>query len=127
MAVFIRVLGFSQLKVRSGPPHPALCIHDPIPNHPPVQTVCGTYVRYHGDRHRAGNYPDQYLDTKARWIQDSWTAGNDVYADFNNEVHGHTLTNAATPAPARLGNFLALTEACLGYFAPIISSTTQVS
>jgi uncharacterized protein YecE (DUF72 family) len=74
----------------------ALCIHDLIPNHPPVQTADWVYVRYHGDRHHAGNYPDEFLAEEARWILGLLEDGSDVYAYFNNDVHGHALRNAAS-------------------------------
>ncbi|MFB3907452.1 MAG: DUF72 domain-containing protein [Candidatus Eisenbacteria bacterium] len=72
----------------------ALCLHDMIPNHPRIRTADWFYLRFHGDRY-AGSYSPQKLSSAARWIARRLEEGCDVYAYFNNDVHGHAVHNAA--------------------------------
>jgi uncharacterized protein YecE (DUF72 family) len=73
----------------------ALCIHDLIRNHPRTRTADWVYLRYHGDRNHAGRYSAQFLSEEARKIGIDLAKGLDVFAYFNNDVHGHALENAA--------------------------------
>jgi uncharacterized protein YecE (DUF72 family) len=85
----------------------ALCIHDLLPGHPWARTADFVYVRFHGPRaleHRyQGAYTGRRLWRPARqlgtWLDD----GADVYAYFNNDFHGHAVTDAAW-LRARLGD-----------------------
>lgn len=72
----------------------ASCIHDKIDGHPREITAGWTYLRYHGGNYD-GNYAPEQLKTQARLIRDLRRDGVDVYAYFNNDVHGHALLNAA--------------------------------
>ncbi len=76
----------------------ALCIHDLIDDHPWITTTDWTYVRFHGPEATTikyhGRYTTKRLEPKAqqlaRWMGD----GLDAYAYFNNDWHGHAVTNA---------------------------------
>ena len=72
----------------------ALCIHDMIENHPREITADWIYLRYHG-HHYGGNYAPRVLKTQARWILDQLRDNKDVFAYFNNDVHGYAVPNAA--------------------------------
>ncbi len=71
----------------------ALCIHNLIENHPYVITANWVYLRYHGGPDD-GNYRPQYLAAQARRIRDHLRAGLDVFAYFNNDIHGYAIANA---------------------------------
>jgi uncharacterized protein YecE (DUF72 family) len=73
----------------------ALCIHDMIPDHPHEITADWVYMRFHGGRYD-GNYSDDALALRATEIIGYLKSGLDVYAYFNNDLHGHALQNAAT-------------------------------
>jgi uncharacterized protein YecE (DUF72 family) len=72
----------------------ALCIHDMIKHHPRRITADWVYLRFHGD-HYSGSYTAQQLQEQAGWIKQQSAAGRDVFAYFNNDIHGHAITNAA--------------------------------
>jgi uncharacterized protein YecE (DUF72 family) len=71
----------------------ALCVHDMIENHPGQVTTGWVYLRFHGKRY-GGSYSPQYLAARAKDIQDHLADGLDVYAYFNNDLHGHAVRNA---------------------------------
>jgi uncharacterized protein YecE (DUF72 family) len=73
--------------------HAALCIHDLIPDHPRHITAHWVYLRFHGVSH-GGNYPHQVLTALAREIAQYLADGLDVFAYFNNDVHGYAVHNA---------------------------------
>ncbi|MEW6249133.1 MAG: DUF72 domain-containing protein [Planctomycetota bacterium] len=72
----------------------ALCIHDQVEHHPRELTAGWTYLRYHG-RVPDGNYTDAMLAEQAAFVNACVRQGLDVYAYFNNDLHGHALRNAA--------------------------------
>jgi len=72
----------------------ALCIHDKIPDHPWEITTGWTYLRYHGGL-EDGSYSPSELKEQARRIRRLSADGLDVYAYFNNDLHGYALVNAA--------------------------------
>ncbi len=76
----------------------ALCIHDLLPDHPWELTADWTYVRFHGpDAQRVkylGLYGPERLEGAAARIAAWRDAGVDVYACFNNDHHGHAVTDA---------------------------------
>jgi uncharacterized protein YecE (DUF72 family) len=71
----------------------ALCIHDLIPGHPHQVTADWVYLRFHGVSH-GGNYPPQMLGALAREIAAYLVDSLDVFAYFNNDVHGYAVHNA---------------------------------
>lgn len=85
----------------------ALCIHDRLPNHPALVTADWTYLRFHGGRWYDGLYDDAALDRAATLVRAEQARGRDVYAYFNNDLHGHAVRNAldlrtrVAPAHAR--------------------------
>jgi uncharacterized protein YecE (DUF72 family) len=74
----------------------AICVHDLINNRPRPKTADWVYLRFHGDRHHAGNYTTRQLSEEASRIRSDLARGMDVFAYFNNDVHGHAVKNAAT-------------------------------
>jgi uncharacterized protein YecE (DUF72 family) len=76
----------------------ALCIHDLLPDHPWLRTTDWTYVRFHGPRAREQKYVGRYGGRRLWRVADrlrGWLAdGVDVYAYFNNDYHGHAVTDA---------------------------------
>jgi uncharacterized protein YecE (DUF72 family) len=57
-------------------------------------TASWTFVRFHyGARGRGGNYSERELDAWAARLA-AWRARGDVYAYFNNDWHGHAVTDA---------------------------------
>jgi uncharacterized protein YecE (DUF72 family) len=72
----------------------ALCIHDMIKDHPRRITADWTYLRFHG-RNYSGCYTPEQLQAEAKWIERQVAGAKDVYAYFNNDLHGHAVTNAA--------------------------------
>ncbi len=77
----------------------ALVIHDLIPDHPRVFTADWTYYRFHGPQGEenakyAGDYPPAMLRTAAKHIRANLKDGLDVYAYFNNDIHGYAVKNA---------------------------------
>jgi uncharacterized protein YecE (DUF72 family) len=76
----------------------ALCLHDLLPDHPWVRTTEWTYVRFHGPHALEAKYVGRYggrrlwraADRLAAWLAD----GTDVYAYFNNDVHGDAVLDA---------------------------------
>ena len=76
----------------------ALCIHDLLANHPWERTTDWTYVRFHGPQALTRKYWGRYGGSRlwrpaARlraWLEE----GADVYAYFNNDYHGHAVTDA---------------------------------
>jgi uncharacterized protein YecE (DUF72 family) len=83
----------------------ALCIHDLIADHSRPLTADWVYLRFHGTNY-GGNYTHQALTAQARQIEAYLAAGLDVFAYFNNDLHGHAVHNAAalrffcSPSPA---------------------------
>jgi len=73
----------------------ALCLHDLPPLSVPSRvTAPFVYLRYHGDRAHAGDYPSAELERQARRIAAWQRAGLDVYAFFNNDVECFAVRNA---------------------------------
>jgi uncharacterized protein YecE (DUF72 family) len=72
----------------------ALCIHDMIKDHPRRITAGWTYLRFHGQNY-GGSYTAEQLRGEAKWIKKQLADGIDVYSFFNNDAHGHAVTNAA--------------------------------
>jgi uncharacterized protein YecE (DUF72 family) len=78
----------------------ALCLHDLLADHPWERTADWTYVRFHGPDALSVKYlglygPDRLrpaADRLGEWLDD----GCDVYAYFNNDWHGHAVTDAVT-------------------------------
>jgi uncharacterized protein YecE (DUF72 family) len=78
--------------------HAALCLHDLLPHHPWVRTADWTYLRFHGPDPLGQKYWGAYTGRRLwrvaerlrPWIDD----GCDVYAYFNNDFHGHAVTDA---------------------------------
>ena len=76
----------------------ALCVHDLLADHPWELTTDWAYVRFHGPealtRKYWGRYGPERLEARAErmsaWLQD----GVDVFAYFNNDNHGHAVTDA---------------------------------
>jgi len=76
----------------------ALCVQDMTPGCPAIATASIAYVRLHGTHVHDGNYDRttlrRWADTLAGWLD----GGKDVYAYFNNDVHGYAVFNARTLA-----------------------------
>ena len=76
----------------------ALCIHDLLANHPWERTTDWTYVRFHGpnalQEKYYGLYGGRRLWRKAERLAAWLDEGCDVYAYFNNDWHGHAVTDA---------------------------------
>ncbi len=76
----------------------ALCIHDLLADHPWELTADWTYVRFHGPDALRQKYLGLYgaagLELPARRLEAWRDAGHDVYAYFNNDWHGHAVTDA---------------------------------
>jgi uncharacterized protein YecE (DUF72 family) len=72
----------------------ALCIHDMIPDHPWRLTAPWVYLRFHGIGYD-GSYAPEVLAAHAERIRGYLADGCDVYAYFNNDLHGHAVANAA--------------------------------
>jgi uncharacterized protein YecE (DUF72 family) len=72
----------------------ALCIHDLITDHPQHRTADWTYLRFHGALY-GGNYPREVLMAQATQIDQYLADGLDVFAYFNNDIHGYAVQNAA--------------------------------
>src|SRR5262249_32458430 len=73
----------------------ALCVHDLLPHHPDLATTSWVYHRFHGGRWYDGLYDAEALTLAAGRVRAHLERGRDVYAYFNNDLHGHALTNAA--------------------------------
>jgi uncharacterized protein YecE (DUF72 family) len=83
----------------------ALCLHD-MPGSAVRRQVVGpfVYVRFHGATGRyRGNYPDAQLAEWAEWLAERAAERLDIYAYFNNDVHGHAPRNASTLRDMVLG------------------------
>ena len=87
----------------------ALCIHDLLADHPWELTTDWTYVRFHGPNALEtpywGLYGPERLDPVAERLASWLDDGCDVYAYFNNDWHGHAVTDGLwlrerLPAPA---------------------------
>jgi uncharacterized protein YecE (DUF72 family) len=74
----------------------SLCVHDmPGSASPRLATGPIVYVRLHGSEQRyGGTYPDVVLDDWAAWIRRMLAEGYDVYTYFNNDMHGHAVSDA---------------------------------
>jgi uncharacterized protein YecE (DUF72 family) len=76
----------------------ALCLHDLLADHPWITTTDWTYVRFHGpdalEVKYFGLYGPERLAEPARAMQRWLADGLDVYAYFNNDWHGHAVTDA---------------------------------
>lgn len=76
----------------------ALCIHDLLPDHPWIRTTDWTYLRFHGPDPKRARYEGAYTgrrlwrpaDRARAWIEE----GADLFAYFNNDVHGHAVNDA---------------------------------
>ena len=76
----------------------AFCMHD-LPGKATPREITGdfTYVRFHGSEAAYSScYPDNELAEWADRLQTISAAGKDVFAYFNNDLHGHAVTNART-------------------------------
>ena len=73
----------------------ALCLHD-MPDSASGQLIVGpfTYIRLHGPEKYGGRYADAVLDQWASWIRERESAGQKVYAYFNNDIGGHAPRDA---------------------------------
>lgn len=76
----------------------ALCLHDLVADHPWICTTDWTYVRFHGPNALSeayqGLYGPERLEAVAARLDGWLDAGTDVYAYFNNDWHGHAVTDA---------------------------------
>lgn len=76
----------------------ALCIHDLLPDHPWEVTAAWSYLRFHGphapDVKYDGLYGGRRLWRVADRIEALVDRGVDIYAYFNNDWHGHAVTDA---------------------------------
>ncbi len=74
----------------------ALCLFDsPRLDCPWTATADFVYVRFHGRPDLfASLYTHSMLQPWARWLGQQRDEGLDVYAYFNNDAHGHAITNA---------------------------------
>ena len=74
----------------------ALVLHDNLPDHPHVITADFTYMRYHGTtgEKSPGLYSQKQMAAAAREVAGLVSDGVDAYVYFNNDAHGHALTNA---------------------------------
>jgi uncharacterized protein YecE (DUF72 family) len=76
----------------------ALCIHDLLAGHPWERTTDWTYVRFHGpdalNQAYNGLYGPERLEPVAQRLEAWLGEGCDVYAYFNNDWHGHAVTDA---------------------------------
>ena len=76
----------------------ALCLHDLLPKHPWILTTDWTYVRFHGPQATVspyqGAYGPQRLQPWAECLAGELRRGHDIYAYFNNDYHGHAVTDA---------------------------------
>lgn len=73
-----------------------LCVHDMPGCETPLLTTGGlVYIRFHGYGAKyGGSYPDEVLDEWADWMRRLLAAGRDVYAYFNNDLHGYAVYDA---------------------------------
>lgn len=73
-----------------------LCVHDmPGSESPMIAAGPIVYIRFHGYGAKyGGSYPDEVLDEWAAWIRRAQAAGRDVYAYFNNDLHGYAVYDA---------------------------------
>jgi uncharacterized protein YecE (DUF72 family) len=74
----------------------ALCVHDmPGAESPLLMIGPIVYLRFHGYGTKyGGSYPDEALDEWALWIRRALASGRDVFAYFNNDIHGHAVYDA---------------------------------
>jgi uncharacterized protein YecE (DUF72 family) len=72
----------------------ALCFHDMLENHPRPITADWVYLRFHGTSAHSGCYSREQLGQEAERIKGYLSRGLDVFAYFNNDVHGHAFRNA---------------------------------
>jgi uncharacterized protein YecE (DUF72 family) len=76
----------------------ALCIHDLLEGHPYLLTTDWTYVRFHGPNALVTPYSGAYGADRLRpWaaaLANELDHGHDVYCYFNNDYHGHAVTDA---------------------------------
>jgi uncharacterized protein YecE (DUF72 family) len=76
----------------------ALCLHDLLADHPIEFTADWTYVRFHGPdaitQPYHGSYGTARLAAWAERIAAVLARGDDVYAYFNNDWHGHAVHDA---------------------------------
>lgn len=74
----------------------ALCVHDWRGWTPMEATARLVYVRFHGtEGGSAGLYSEKQLEAWARRVTAWRRGGHDVLLYFNNDLHGHAITNAA--------------------------------
>jgi uncharacterized protein YecE (DUF72 family) len=75
----------------------ALCIHDLLADHPWEMTTDWTYIRFHGPNALTEKYWGLYgparLEPIAARLDALLADGLDVYAYFNNDWHGHAVTD----------------------------------
>jgi uncharacterized protein YecE (DUF72 family) len=74
----------------------ALCVHDMGDSESPCVVTSGVaYVRFHGYGVKyGGSYPTARLKSWAQWITSVRRQGIDVFAYFNNDIHGHAVRDA---------------------------------
>jgi uncharacterized protein YecE (DUF72 family) len=69
-------------------------LRERLPNHPDLATTSWVYERYHGGRWYDGLYDAQAMTVAAARARAHLARGRDVFVYFNNDLHGHALTNA---------------------------------
>lgn len=73
----------------------AHCIHDMYTIDVPMRvTAPPVYIRFHGDREHAGEYPLSSMERWADHIREWDDNSKHVFVYFNNDVGGHALKNA---------------------------------
>jgi uncharacterized protein YecE (DUF72 family) len=71
----------------------ALCIHDMMNGHPREVTADWVYLRYHG-ADTWGEYSQEQLEGQAEEVRGYLDRGLDVYAYYNNDAEGYSVSNA---------------------------------
>lgn len=73
----------------------AFCEHDLLPNEAPALTGGFRYLRFHGAGAKyAGRYGKRMLRPVAEELKRTREQGMDAFAFFNNDLHGHALSDA---------------------------------
>jgi uncharacterized protein YecE (DUF72 family) len=73
----------------------AFCEHDLVRRDPPARTGGFRYLRFHGTSGRyAGRYGRAALRPVARDLLAWSRSGHDAFVYFNNDAHGHAVTDA---------------------------------
>ena len=74
----------------------SFCTHDmPGLDVPRLAVGPVAYVRFHGTTGKyVGRYPLKTLESWHGWMREQATAGRQVFAYFNNDIHGHAIEDA---------------------------------